>query len=252
MEPCVLYSRFSPRPVDDEDEEKARKARDEDAESIRVQKFRLESYCAMKELSIQGSFVDPETSARKVAFFDRPQGRELFAFVVANNIKHVVTMKIDRMFRNTIDGLTTMEKFRAMGVAVHFADDGGVSCNTNSAKGELVFTMLLAVAAHEPRQTAERTSDALQFHQRTGRRVSRRAAFGWKLDPEDNSKTIPVEDEQALINLITLRSEDGDSPKEIGRRSSRHTNQAVQGPPQRASRCYYCCLRDPSPGCKNR
>jgi DNA invertase Pin-like site-specific DNA recombinase len=212
---AILYCRFSPRPTKDGDAERI--AANEDAESIQLQIEVCQRYALMKGLLVSETIKDPETSARKTPLFEREGGWRLKHLPRGT---HVVAMKLARLFRSAVDGLTTLEYFESRGIVVHFADEGGVSLSTNTAKGKLVTTMLLAVAEYEPGETAERTSKAMKHRQSNGQRMTsaKTIPFGQMADPNDDSKTIECPDEVLAINVAHVLSKDGVSLREIAQR----------------------------------
>lgn len=195
---AIIYTRFSPRPEKDGDAE--RFAANEDAESIQLQLDVCQRYALMKGLLVSETIKDPETSARKTPLFEREGGWRLKHLPRGT---HVVAMKLARLFRSAVDGLTTLEYFESRGIVVHFADEGGVSLSTNTAKGKLVTTMLLAVAEYEPGETAERTSKAMKHRQANGQRMTsaKTIPFGQMADPNDPSRTIPCKDELDAMSV---------------------------------------------------
>lgn len=197
MNNAILYTRFSPRPAKDGDAERA--AADEDAESIQLQVEVCQRYALMKGLLVSETIKDPETSARKTPLFDREGGWRL-KFLPKGT--HIIAMKLARLFRSAVDGLQTLEYFDSRGIVVHFADEGGVSLSTNTAKGKLVTTMLLAVAEYEPGETAERTSKAMKHRQSNGQRMTsaKTIPFGQMVDPCNENRTIPCPHEIDRIN----------------------------------------------------
>lgn len=211
---AIVYCRFSPRPTKDGDAERI--AANEDAESIQLQLDVCQRYALMKGLLVSETIKDPETSARKTPLFEREGGWRLKHLPRGT---HVVAMKLARLFRSAVDGLTTLEYFESRGIVVHFADEGGVSLSTNTAKGKLVTTMLLAVAEYEPGETAERTSKAMKHRQSNGQRMTsaKTIPFGQMADPNDDSKTIPCPVEIEAIQIAQIAHRHGDSLREIAR-----------------------------------
>jgi DNA invertase Pin-like site-specific DNA recombinase len=107
MTEVISYTRYSPRPEKEGDAERA--AAMEDAESIQLQMDMNQRYATMKGLAITEVIKDPETSARKTPLFDREGGSRL-KFLPKGS--HVICMRLDRMFRSTVDGLQTVEHFQ--------------------------------------------------------------------------------------------------------------------------------------------
>lgn len=214
MNNAIIYTRYSPRPAKDGDAERI--AADEDAESIQLQVETCQRYALMKGLLVSETIKDPETSARKTPLFEREGGWRLKHLPRGT---HIVAMKLARLFRSAVDGLQTLEFFETRGIIVHFADEGGVSLSTNTAKGKLVTTMLLAVAEYEPGETAERTSKGMKHRQANGQRMTSKMTipFGQMIDPNDDSRTIPCPAEIEAINFAKRRSDEGHSLRDIAK-----------------------------------
>lgn len=192
---AVLYLRYSPRP--------------QECESLEVQLAKADAYCRLTGLDYGDRIVrDPDVSARKVRFCDRPGGKEVARYI-AQGVRHVVAQKLDRVFRNVVDGRLQIEAWEKAGVAMHLVDQGGCTLNLGTATGKLLATTLLMVAEFEPTLTAERTSAGMQHHSRNGR-IQGSLAFGFREVDSENGHRMKVEDpdEQAaiarMIELDTL------------------------------------------------
>lgn len=145
----VIYTRFSPRP-----EHAA-----ERASTLEVQLDSCTKYCKAQSMAIDTIIRDPEMSARKTPFFERPQGSTLMTLPANSN---VIAMKLDRVFRDTRDGLNTLEHWSKDNTRLHFANEGGCSINTGTAMGKMLMTFMLGVASWEPEAIGERTSAAFK------------------------------------------------------------------------------------------
>lgn len=198
MSNAYIYTRYSPRPAKEGDAERI--AANEDAETIRLQVDVCQRYAVMKSLIILETIKDPETSARLTPVFEREGGSRL-QFLPRGT--HIICSKLDRMFRSTADGLTSMHYFQRKGIILHFADQSGCTLDLSTGEGEFIFTMLLAAAALEPRRTSDRTSKAMKHRQSNGQRMTstKTIPFGQMVDPNDPSRTIPCQDEINLMHL---------------------------------------------------
>jgi DNA invertase Pin-like site-specific DNA recombinase len=78
--------------------------------------------------------------------------------------------------------------------------------DTTSAAGEMIFTMLAAMAQFERKQIAERTSMALQ-HKRSNGEVVGRVPFGYDVQVIDGKKMLVdnPQEQKALKLAINLR-----------------------------------------------
>jgi len=214
MTNAISYTRYSPRPVKEGDEERA--AAQEDAESIQLQMEMNQRYAVMKGLTITEVIKDPETSARKTRLFEREGGSKL-QFLPKGS--HVICMRLDRMFRSTVDGLQTVEFFQKKGIILHFADQSGCTLDLSTGEGRFMFTMLLSAAEFEPHRTADRTSKGMKHRQKNGQRMTSKQTvpFGQMVDPEDDSRTIPCESELWKANEAIALKARGFSLRDIAR-----------------------------------
>lgn len=190
----VIYSRYSPRPVREGDAERIAAA--EDAETLKLQIDVCERLAVMRQLTVDEIIRDPDTSARKERLFDREGGSRLKDLPRGS---HVLCSKLDRMFRNTADGLLTVQHFKERGVALHFADQGGCTLDTSSGEGEFLFTVLLGTAALEPRRTADRTSRGMKHRMKLGQQMTRPGH-----EPYPNTPA-----EEAIADRIVAMHDDG-------------------------------------------
>lgn len=163
-----IYVRYSPRPAREGEAERIAAA--EDAETLKLQIDVCERLAVMQQLKVDEIIRDPETSARKERLFDREGGSRLKDLPRGS---HIICAKLDRMFRNTADGLTTAEYFKDRGVKLHFADQGNCTIDTSTGTGEFIFTILLANTSLEPRLTADRTSRGMKHRMKLGQRMTR-------------------------------------------------------------------------------
>lgn len=83
----------------------------------------------------------------------------------------ILVKKLDRLGRDTADMSQLIKEFDAQGVAVCFIDDG--IC-TNGEMGQMVVTILSAVAQAERRRILERTNEGRQEAKLKGIRFGRR------------------------------------------------------------------------------
>ncbi len=159
------YLRVSPKPDGKADP----------ADSLDTQESACREYCQRAKLELTAAFRDSEVSARKTKLADRPAGAALLAAIKPRDT--IVCYRLDRVFRDVVDGLQTLERWATADIILATAD--GQTFSVSKAAGWLAVVMQLVMAAYEPRATAERTSDAMQNHQRNGRLMSRRAPYGW-------------------------------------------------------------------------
>ncbi|SCC68083.1 Resolvase, N terminal domain [Kosakonia oryziphila] len=88
---------------------------------------------------------------------DRP-GLDLLRMKVEEG-DAILVKKLDRLGRDTADMIQLIKEFDAQGVAVRFIDDG---ISTDGEMGQMVVTILSAVAQAERRRILERTNEGRQ------------------------------------------------------------------------------------------
>lgn len=229
----LIYTRFSPRPDAAE------------AQSLVVQEAVCRRYADLRELPVLEVIGDPETSARLVSLRDREGGKRLFAMVDSGHVENIICQKIDRMFRDTEDGLGSVRWMMKRGVGLHFADQGGNSIDASTSYGFLMFTMFLGVATFEAMNGSERTSGSMRHQQESGLAMGSRPPYGKRIvqGPWSEAKkkfTMLLEDEpdeQAVIpRVLELRSL-GLGPCEIATRLN------AAGIPARGSKWHHSTVK---------
>lgn len=85
---------------------------------------------------------------------DRPKFNELIEMLQQNDI--LVVSKLDRLARNTVEGIEIVEKLFNKGVSVHVLNVGLLE---NTTMGRFFLTTLLAVAEMERNTIIERTQN---------------------------------------------------------------------------------------------
>ena len=94
----------------------------------------IRAYCHMKKLVLLEIIDDPGVSGGK-PLADREGGKQLLEKIKKRKADAVVMLRLDRMFRNAGDCLTTVEKWEKSGIALHVVDLGGNAIDTTSAAG---------------------------------------------------------------------------------------------------------------------
>lgn len=192
--PAVIYLRFSPR----------RNA--EDQQTLMAQEQACRKYAVDHGMDIVAVLSDPYQSARKVRLFDRPEGRRIQELVLAKQIRHVIVSRLDRVFRNAIDGMVTRQWLIKRKVKLHLAHEGGVSLCANDALGSVMFNILVSFNQFLPELIAERTSQTLLAMQRNGRCISSSARFGYT---RKGKMVVPNPAERAQIEEIMVMHNNG-------------------------------------------
>ena len=131
---------------------------------------------------------------------EREEGKKLLSLVAKGDT--VVAVKLDRMFRNTIDALTTVERFKQQGVDLILADISSEPVTGNGV-GKLFFGILAQVAEFERERINERTQDGRKAKRARSGHLGGPAPYGYRTEGSGKeAKLVPYEPEQVLLESI--------------------------------------------------
>ncbi len=177
-----------------------------------AQAQRIRAYCTLKDLQLMDIIQDAGVSGGK-PLASREGGQRLLDLIGRKRAGAVVMLKLDRMFRNARDCLTTVERWEKSGVSLHVADLGGNAIDTTSAAGRFMLVVLAGAAEMERNLTRERTRSAMAVKRSNGQRVGT-IPFGFDL-ADDGATLIPNESEQAVIADVKAKRARGMKLQEI-------------------------------------
>jgi len=166
--------------------------------SLDVQAERLHGYAVAAGLVKVTLIIEEGVSGAK-PLADRPGGRAVLDLVKRGAVRHVVALKLDRLFRDAADCLARTQEWNDAGVALHLLDMGGVAINTASAMGRMFLTMSAGFAELERNLIAERTATALAHKKRHGD-VYGPVAFGYQRT--DDGKLVVNVGEQETVRAV--------------------------------------------------
>lgn len=175
--------------------------------SLSSQESKVAAYCEVNGLELVEIVRDEGVSAKSLA--GRPNARQLLQNAASNG-HSIVVYKLDRMFRNTIEALTTIQALDAKGVTFHSISE---KLDTSSAMGRFFVTMLAALAELERSVVSERTSDVLQNRKSQGFRIGT-LPYGWRL-AEDTKSLILCATEQKNLKFMQDRKSQGATYQQI-------------------------------------
>jgi putative DNA-invertase from lambdoid prophage Rac len=185
----------------------------EEGESLGEQQRTIEGYAFMHGVTIDHVFVERGVSGSK-PLRERPQGAKLLATIRFGD--WVITPKLDRMFRSSLDAIATLTAMRdEIGIHLHMIDLGGDV--TGNGISKLVFTILSAVAEAERDRIRERISDVKRDQKARGRYLGGTVPFGYRVEIAEGGIAIltPVEAEQAAIQKALKMRASGASLRRI-------------------------------------
>ena len=144
--------------------------------SLAAQEAKITAYCTLAGLDLVATCQEAGVSGAK-PLAERPAGAELLERLARGQARHVVTLKLDRLFRDAADALLLTQRWDRADVALHLIDMGGQAINTGSAMGRMLLTVMAGFAELERNLIAERTALALAHLKAQGRHVGS-PAFG--------------------------------------------------------------------------
>lgn len=185
MNNCVLYCRVSSQ------------QQSEEGISLDAQADKLNAYASMAGLTIM-KLIREEGVSAKIPFAHRPGGKEVQRLVQTGAVQHLCAVKLDRMFRDTVDALTQCTAWDKAGVTMHILDLGGSMVNSASPMGRMMLTVIASLGELERSLIASRTADALAF-KKAQRQVYSPVPFGFR---REGDMLIPDPNEIALVTRI--------------------------------------------------
>ncbi len=131
----------------------------------------------------------------------------------AGKIELILTKSISRFSRNTVDCLKYTRELKALGIAVFFEKE---NINTLDAKGEVLMTIMAALAQQESESLSANVRLGIQFRNQQGMvRVNHNWFLGYTKD--ENGKLVIVPEEAAVVKRIYAEYLDGKSLLQIKR-----------------------------------
>jgi site-specific DNA recombinase len=179
--------------------------------SLQAQEAKLRAYCQMRGLEIIGVICDAGVSGAK-PLHTREGGQMIPATIKRGAVAHIVSYKLDRLFRDCADCLTVTKEWDKKNVALHLVDLGGQTLDTSSAMGRFFLTVMAGAAELERNLIAERTTEALGYKKSQGERAGE-LPYGFQEGPD--GKLIEHAGEQATIATIRQYRAEGLSLRAI-------------------------------------
>jgi DNA invertase Pin-like site-specific DNA recombinase len=168
--------------------------------SIDEQQVKIRARALENNWNLEHVYIDAGVSGG-TPLAKRPEGAKLLAVVRPGDV--IVAAKLDRMFRNALDALQTMQSFRERKISLWLLDLGN-DCTGNGI-AELIMTVLAAVAQFERGLISERIKDAKRNLKRQRRHLGGTRPFGYNVT--DDKQLVPAPEEQAAIAaMVTMRT----------------------------------------------
>ena len=179
---AVIYSRISPRKDLDE------------SDSIELQEEVCRSFCEGQGIEVKAAFADEGISGGNV---ERPGLWSAIAVCGRGDI--LIVWKRDRLCRSVYLSEVIGKEVTKQGATIK-AVSGDIA--GEGPEVEMVRQILASFHEFERKVISARTKHAMLYHQKNGKRMSRYCPYGTKADPEDESRLVPVDHEQKMIEII--------------------------------------------------
>lgn len=201
-----------------------------------VQKMRVAAYCRVSteyeeqessyEMQVQHytSYIqaNPDWELAEVYADDgisatNTAKREAFNRMIADcrtgKIDMILTKSISRFSRNTVDCLKYTRELKSLNIAVYFEKE---NINTLDSKGEVLMTIMAALAQQESESISANVRLGIQFRNQQGKvRVNHNRFLGYTKD--DEGKLIIVPEEAEIVRRIYAEYMDGKTFLQIRR-----------------------------------
>ena len=179
--------------------------------SLDAQESRCRQYAASLGLDIIQTGVEGMSGKDED---HRPEFQAIMELVSKKKITHLLTVKLDRLNRETEDAIRLGKQCAKKGVKLHLVSEGGEVDLSDPAQ-EMMFTMRAAMATFERKKIALNTKFALARKRELGGRVSRHAPYGFMFQGDN---VIENPSEQAVILRIQELHAEGYSERKISRK----------------------------------
>lgn len=183
---------------------------EEQESSYEVQVEHYTSYINSKpEWQMVEVYADDGISATSTA--KRDEFNRMIADCKAGKIDMILTKSISRFARNTVDCLKYTRELKAQNIAVFFEKE---NINTLDAKGEVLITIMAALAQQESESLSANVRLGIQFRNQQGQvRVNHNWFLGYTKD--EDGKLVIVPEEAEIVRRIYAEYLDGKSFKKI-------------------------------------
>jgi DNA invertase Pin-like site-specific DNA recombinase len=168
--------------------------------SLDVQRRQIEGYALMQGWTVADWFVDDGVSG-SIPLAKRPQGSRLLALVRPGDV--IVASKLDRVFRDALDALESLEWLKARKIGLHLLDLGGDV--TGNGLSKVVFTVIAAFAEHERDRIRQRITEGKREKAAQGHYGGGKRPFGF--DVVDNRLVPNASEQAALARMQAMRAE---------------------------------------------
>lgn len=168
--------------------------------SLDMQEDRIRRYCELAGLNLV--YIVREEVSASTHLSLRPKAMDMLYMLKQEGASHIVALKLDRLFRSTVDCLNQTEAWDKSGIALHLVDMGGQAMDTSSAIGRLFLTITAGFAEMERVTISERTSAALQ-HKKGKKEAFSATPYGW--DRVGDRLVVNKQEQKQIGSMVVLR-----------------------------------------------
>ena len=170
---------------------------EEQESSYEVQVEHYTSYINSKaEWEFVGIYADDGISGTNTK--KRSQFNKMIEDCREGKIDMILTKSISRFSRNTVDCLKYTRELKDLNIAVYFEKEG---INTLDAKGEVLMTIMAAMAQQESESMSQNIRMGIQFRNQQGKvKVNHNRFLGYTKD--EDGRLIIVPEEAAIVQRI--------------------------------------------------
>ena len=201
--------------------------------SIEAQIKRIKEYARYKGLTLEDKDILIEKGVSGgIPIWERPVGRNLKMRLETGEYPHLLTMKLDRMFRLVPDALLTVDELANAGISLHIIDLNGEALDTSSSFGRFFLIVMAGLAEMERGLISERTQVGMNQLKSSHKKFTD-AIYGWDVD--ENGSLKPNWYEQNIIDYMVWQiDKNGLSYSAVARalstgRESKSERRAVNG-----------------------
>ena len=180
-------------------------SQEEDGNSLAQQTRRIQRYAEYRGLRIRSRDIIQERGVSGgIPIYDRPSGALFLERVESGRYAHVISTRVDRMFRNVADAIATIDDLSSLGISIHLLDFQGQALDTGSATGRGLLQVVAAFAEMERGLISERTRDGMAYLRQNLLRFTR-SLYGWNVT--DGNRLVPSWNEQNQIDYMHWQME---------------------------------------------
>jgi site-specific DNA recombinase len=168
--------------------------------SIETQRADVERYLLLHDITPSGWYEDDGFSAYKLAFGQRPAGRQLLADVQAGLVKTIVVWKMNRFgrtARETLNAIHLLEQHGARLISTKEDIDG------STWSGRLYRTILAGIAEADRENIMENSAAGMDRRLREQKWMGGRFPYGYRPEGRDkDAHLVIVEEDAEVVRLV--------------------------------------------------